>query len=83
MFNLPPNSRDDYLLSTEQELFEQYYQWSANPTSLQYDRVADKFVDIGNFPFYQENECLPIGRFPIIAKKNIHDESFVDITYKL
>ena len=40
---------------------EQYYQWSDHPTSLQYDRIGDRFVNIGSFPFYQEIPSLPVS----------------------
>jgi hypothetical protein len=48
----------------EQE-FEQYYQWSDRPTALQYDRMGDKFVNVGSFPFYQETPHLPICKISV------------------
>lgn len=41
--------------SEESELeHQQYYQWSECLTSYHHDRMADRCVNVGTFPFYQE-----------------------------
>jgi hypothetical protein len=63
---LPKSQRFSNPIS-DQEL-EQYYQWSDHPTCLQYDRMGDKFVNVGSFPFYQETPHLPICQIPLVAE---------------
>jgi hypothetical protein len=68
MNNFLPKSQSPLDPLPDREL-EQYYQWSDYPTSLQYDRIGDKFVNVGSFPFYQETPYLPICMIPFVSEK--------------
>jgi|GEM_PF-2014138 len=53
---------ENSLNSTTQIECEQYYKWSEYLTNLEYDRLANKHINIGSFPFYKETEHTQMSK---------------------